>query len=70
MGAVSSRPAVLHRVTGGASDVSGSFPLMYYVISNVAHYPAPLAWLILLLAGHEVGSRVSRAGYPSRRAGA
>jgi hypothetical protein len=43
---------------------------MYYVISNVAHYPAPLAWLILLLAGHEVGSRVSRAGYPSRRAGA
>jgi hypothetical protein len=26
------------------------FPLVYYCVSYVAHYPAPLAWLLLLLA--------------------
>ncbi|MEN6532919.1 MAG: hypothetical protein ABFD60_07475 [Bryobacteraceae bacterium] len=31
-----------------------TFPLVYYVVSYVAHYPAPLAWMLLLLAGHEV----------------
>jgi hypothetical protein len=31
-----------------------TFPLVYYVVSYVAHYPAPLAWLLLLLASHEV----------------
>jgi len=45
-----------------------TFPLVYYVVSYVAHYPAPLAWLLLLLAGHEVGSWVGRAGNPWRRA--
>jgi hypothetical protein len=31
-----------------------AFPLVYYVVSYVAHYPAPLAWMLLLLAGYEV----------------
>ena len=31
-----------------------TFPLVYYVVSYVAHYPAPLAWMLLLLAGYEV----------------
>ena len=35
-----------------------TFPLVYYVVSYVAHYPAPLAWLLLLLAGYEVQSRI------------
>jgi hypothetical protein len=30
------------------------FPLVYYVVSYVGHYPAPLAWLLLLLAGYAV----------------
>jgi len=30
-----------------------TFPLVYYVVSYVAHYPAPLAWMLLLLAGCE-----------------
>jgi len=47
-----------------------TFPLVYYVVSYVAHYPAPLAWLLLLLAGHEVGSWVGRAGNRPLRADA
>jgi len=35
------------------------FPLVYYVVSYVAHYPAPLAWLLLLLAGYAVHSLLS-----------
>ena len=31
-----------------------TFPLVYYVVSYVAHYPSPLAWMLLLLAGYEV----------------
>ena len=31
-----------------------AFPLVYYVVSYLAHYPAPLSWLLLLLAGAEV----------------
>jgi hypothetical protein len=31
-----------------------TFPLVYYFVSYVAHYPAPLGWLLVLLAGHEV----------------
>ncbi len=31
-----------------------TFPLIYYVVSYVAHYPAPLAWLLLLLGGYAV----------------
>jgi hypothetical protein len=31
-----------------------TFPLVYYFVSYVAHYPAPLAWMLLLLAGAEV----------------
>ena len=31
-----------------------TFPLVYYIVSYVAHYPAPLAWMLLLLAGAEV----------------
>lgn len=30
------------------------FPLVYYVVSYVDHYPAPLAWMLLLLGGAEV----------------
>jgi 4-amino-4-deoxy-L-arabinose transferase-like glycosyltransferase len=33
-----------------------AFPLVYYAVSYVEHYPAPLAWMILLLAGYEVQS--------------
>lgn len=35
-----------------------AFPLVYYFVSYQAHYPAPLAWLLLLLAGYEVQSRI------------
>jgi hypothetical protein len=31
-----------------------TFPLVYYVVSYVAHYPAPLVWMLLLLAGYEI----------------
>jgi hypothetical protein len=31
-----------------------AFPLVYYVVSYVAHYRAPLEWMLLLLAGAEV----------------
>ncbi len=37
-----------------------TFPLVYYVVSYVAHYPAPLAWMLMLLAGYEVQSWISR----------
>jgi 4-amino-4-deoxy-L-arabinose transferase-like glycosyltransferase len=30
-----------------------TFPLVYYVVSYIAHYPAPVAWMLLLLAGYE-----------------
>ncbi len=41
-----------------------TFPLVYYLVSYVAHYPAPLAWLLHLLAGYEVQS-----WFPSRKTG-
>jgi 4-amino-4-deoxy-L-arabinose transferase-like glycosyltransferase len=41
-----------------------TFPLVYYVVSYVEHYPAPLAWLLLLLAAYEVQSWINR---PTRR---
>ena len=31
-----------------------TFPLVYYVVSYVSHYRAPLEWMLLLLAGAEV----------------
>ncbi|MBL8232605.1 MAG: hypothetical protein JNL98_29170 [Bryobacterales bacterium] len=37
------------------------FPLVYYFVSYVAHYPAPLAWLLLLLAGAEVQRWTARS---------
>ncbi len=37
-----------------------AFPLVYYFVSYVAHYPAPLAWMLQLLAGYEVQSWISR----------
>jgi len=36
------------------------FPLVYYFVSYQPHYPAPLAWLLLLLAAYEVQSWTSR----------
>lgn len=36
-----------------------TFPLVYQNVSYVAHYPAPLAWLLFLLAGHEVQRWIS-----------
>ena len=32
----------------------GTFPLVYYFVSYVPHYRAPLEWMLLLLAGAEV----------------
>jgi 4-amino-4-deoxy-L-arabinose transferase-like glycosyltransferase len=37
-----------------------TFPLVYYLVSYVPHYPAPLAWLLLLLAGQEVQAWFAR----------
>ena len=37
-----------------------TFPLVYYIVSYQAHYPAPLAWLLLLLASYEVQSWIFR----------
>jgi hypothetical protein len=37
-----------------------TFPLVCYVVSYQAHYPAPLAWLLLLLASFEVQSWIFR----------
>jgi len=38
-----------------------TFPLVYYVVSYQAHYPAPLTWLLLLLASYEVQSWIFRS---------
>jgi len=40
-----------------------TFPLVYYIVSYVAHYPAPLAWMLLVLAGYEVQSWISRGNH-------
>jgi len=40
-----------------------TFPLVYYFVCYVAHYPAPLAWLLLLLASYEVQSWMSGANH-------
>lgn len=40
-----------------------TFPLVYYIVSYVAHYPAPLAWMLLLLAGYEIQSWISRGNH-------
>jgi 4-amino-4-deoxy-L-arabinose transferase-like glycosyltransferase len=37
-----------------------TFPLVYYFVSYLSHYPAPLAWLLLLLAAYEVQSWIFR----------
>ncbi len=37
-----------------------TFPLVYYIVSYVGHYPIPLTWLLLLLAGYEVQSWMRR----------
>jgi 4-amino-4-deoxy-L-arabinose transferase-like glycosyltransferase len=37
-----------------------TFPLVYYIVSYDAHYPAPLAWMLLLLASCEVQSWFKR----------
>jgi hypothetical protein len=42
-----------------------TYPLVYYLVSYQGHYPAPLAWMLLLLAAYEVCERSgerSRAG--------
>jgi 4-amino-4-deoxy-L-arabinose transferase-like glycosyltransferase len=36
-----------------------AFPLVYYIVSYVAHYPMPLSWMLFLLAGYEVQSWIS-----------
>ncbi len=36
-----------------------TFPLVYYIVSYVEHYPAPLAWMLLLLAAYEVQSWIT-----------
>jgi 4-amino-4-deoxy-L-arabinose transferase-like glycosyltransferase len=41
-----------------------AFPLVYYVVSYVAHYPAPLAWLLLLPAGAEIHHLLDRGHAP------
>jgi hypothetical protein len=38
-----------------------TFPLVYYVVSYQAHYPAPLAWMLLLLGAYEVQSWIAHA---------
>jgi 4-amino-4-deoxy-L-arabinose transferase-like glycosyltransferase len=40
-----------------------TFPLICYLVSYIAHYPAPLAWLLLLLAGYEVQNWISRGSH-------
>jgi len=39
------------------------FPLVYYFVSYVAHYPAPLAWMLLLLSGYEVQNWMGGANH-------
>ncbi len=36
-----------------------TFPLVYYIVSYVEHYPEPLTWMLLLLACYEVQSWMS-----------
>jgi hypothetical protein len=47
-----------------------TFPLIYYVVSHVAHYRIPLQWLLLLGAGAAVDGAVRRivSGEPGRAA--
>ncbi len=40
-----------------------TFPLIYYLVSYVAHYPGPLAWMLLLLAGYEIQGWMSHKNY-------
>ncbi len=40
-----------------------TFPHVYYIVSYVEHYPAPLTWMLLLLAGYEVQSWISRGNH-------
>jgi len=37
-----------------------TFPLVYYIVIYQAHYPAPLAWMLLLLAAYELLSWFNR----------
>lgn len=37
-----------------------TFPLVYYIVSYVEHYRAPLAWMLLLLASYEIQSWMTR----------
>ena len=34
-----------------------TFPVVYYIVSYVEHYPMPLAWILLLLASYEIRCR-------------
>jgi hypothetical protein len=38
----------------------GTFPLVYYIVSYVEHYPVPLTWMLFLLAGYEIQSWTTR----------
>jgi len=40
-----------------------AFPLVYYVVSYVPHYPAPLSWMLLLLAGYEAQAWFARGSH-------
>ncbi|MBI4890405.1 MAG: hypothetical protein HY821_07245 [Acidobacteria bacterium] len=42
------------------------FPLVYYVVSYVAHYPAPMGWLLLVLAGAEADGWFNPPRCPER----
>jgi hypothetical protein len=37
-----------------------TFPLVYYIVSYVEHYPVPLSWMLLLLACYELQGRMTR----------
>jgi hypothetical protein len=39
-----------------------TFPLVYYVVSYVGHYRAPIEWMLLLLAGVEVWHWIKAKG--------
>lgn len=38
-----------------------TFPLIYYLVSYLPHYPAPMAWMLLLLAGCEIQGWMSHS---------
>ncbi len=40
-----------------------TFPLVYYIVSYVEHYPIPLAWMPLLLASYEILSWMTRKNH-------